>query len=186
MGERSLNILIPPLILTLGVVILDQITKLWIIQTVPLNTIGFQVIGDFLRIIHVRNTGVAFSLGNTWAAPVRMVLFVGLPLVVLGGLLVYYFRTDEFTRLQRWAIGGIIGGGLGNIIDRIFRPEGVVDFVDVRFFGLFGMERFPTFNVADSSVVVCGILLLISLFIHERTMAQKSIAPESTEGDSHE
>jgi signal peptidase II len=51
----------------------------------------------------------------------------------------------------------------GNIFDRFFRPEGVVDFIDVKFFGLFGMERFPTFNVADSFVMVCAILLVISV-----------------------
>ena len=60
-------------------------------------------------------------------------------------------------------ICGVIGGGLGNIFDRFFRPEGVVDFIDVKFFGLFGMERFPTFNVADSFVMVCAILLVISV-----------------------
>ena len=57
---------------------------------------------------------------------------------------------------------GIVGGGLGNLVDRFFRKEGVVDFIDVKFYGLFGLERWPTFNVADSAVVVCGILLIIS------------------------
>jgi signal peptidase II len=58
---------------------------------------------------------------------------------------------------------GIIGGGFGNLIDRFFRPDGVVDFIDVKFYGLFGLERWPTFNVADSAVVVCGSLLFISM-----------------------
>ena len=56
----------------------------------------------------------------------------------------------------------ICGGGFGNLIDRFFRSEGVIDFIDVKFYGLFGLERWPTFNIADSAVVVCGILLLIS------------------------
>ena len=56
----------------------------------------------------------------------------------------------------------MLGGGLANMVDRVFRPQGVVDFVDVKFYGLFGMERYPTFNVADSSVVVGGILLLVT------------------------
>ena len=63
------------------------------------------------------------------------------------------------------SVCGIVGGGIGNLIDRFFRPEGVVDFIDVKFYGLFGMERWPTFNVADSAVVVCGILLIISFKI---------------------
>ena len=50
------------------------------------------------------------------------------------------------------------------IIDRIARPDGVIDFLSVKFYGLFGLERWPTFNVADSAVVVCGILLVVSGF----------------------
>ena len=75
----------------------------------------------------------------------------------------HYFRSKDFTKLQRWTICGIVGGGFGNIIDRVFRPEGVVDFIDVKFFGIFGYERWPTFNFADAAVVVCGIILLISV-----------------------
>ena len=83
-------------------------------------------------------------------------------LLVIVIVMVVYFKNDEFTALQRWAIAGIAGGGIGNLIDRFFRFEGVVDFIDVKFYGLFGMERWPTFNVADSAVVVCGILLVAS------------------------
>ena len=75
---------------------------------------------------------------------------------------------------------GIIGGGIGNLIDRIFRAEGVVDFIDVKFYGLFGMERWPTFNVADSAVVVCGILLIVS-FIAMTIKDIKSKKEESKE-----
>jgi len=53
------------------------------------------------------------------------------------------------------------------LLDRFFRAEGVVDFIDVKFFGLFGLERWPTFNVADSAIVVCGAGLFIALFIQE-------------------
>jgi signal peptidase II len=121
------------------------------------------VLGDFFRIIHARNPGIAFSIGRQLPETIRSVLFVLIPLVVLGVLLVFYFKSDEFTYLQRWCLAGILGGGIGNLIDRVFRPEGVVDFLDFRFYGLFGLERWPTFNVADATVVVCGILLLITL-----------------------
>jgi signal peptidase II len=82
----------------------------------------------------------------------------------MGVLVVYYFKTDELSTVQRWALCGIVGGGLGNLIDRIWRPEGVIDFMSVKFYGLFGLERWPTFNVADSSIVVCGILLVAAGF----------------------
>lgn len=85
-----------------------------------------------------------------------------MPLAVIALVMVVYFRNKSWTKLQCWAIMGIVGGGLGNLVDRFFRKEGVVDFIDVKFYGLFGLERWPTFNVADSAVVVCGILLIIS------------------------
>jgi signal peptidase II len=154
-----------PLVLAVVVVVLDQITKVLICRYIPVNTIGAQFLGDFLRIIHVRNPGVAFSFGARWSDSVRRLAFSVIPVIVLGIVLGVYFRNNEFTKLQRWAICGVVGGGFGNIIDRIFRPAGVVDFIDVKFYGLFGLERWPTFNVADSAVVVCGILLVVSFII---------------------
>ena len=95
----------------------------------------------------------------------RRICFGIIPLLVIVMVIVVYLRNDDFNSLQRWAICGVLGGGLGNIIDRFFRAEGVVDFIDVKFYGLFGLERWPTFNVADASVVVCGILLVISFAV---------------------
>ena len=92
----------------------------------------------------------------------KMVFFSLLPLVILGLIAFYLFKTDTLTHLQRWAACGILGGGAGNLVDRIFRPLGVVDFIDVKFYGLFGLDRWPTFNIADSAIVVCGFLLVIS------------------------
>ena len=154
-----------PLVLTVVVIVFDQITKMLVCRYIPVNTIGTQFLGDFLRIINVRNPGVAFSFGARWSDAIRRLAFSVIPIIVLGIVLGVYFRNNDFTKLQRWAICGIVGGGFGNIIDRIFRPAGVVDFIDVKFYGLFGLERWPTFNVADSAVVVCGIMLVISFLI---------------------
>ncbi len=154
-----------PFILTAVVILLDQLTKILICKYIPLYTIGAQFGGDFLRIIHVRNTGVAFSFGAGWPDALRRLAFSIIPIIVMGLVVAVYFRNNDFTKLQRWAICGVVGGGIGNIIDRIFRPAGVVDFIDVKFYGLFGLERWPTFNVADSAVVVCGILLVISFIV---------------------
>jgi len=152
-----------PFILSIIIIAADQVSKYWIVSTIPPNTIGFHVFtGDFLRIIHVKNNAVAFSMG------VRMVLFIVLPVILIGAIIVYVIRSSEFSLFQRWLIAGVVGGGLGNLIDRIFRSGLVIDFVDVKFYGLFGMERFPTFNVADSSIVVCGILLIISFIFSLR------------------
>jgi signal peptidase II len=59
--------------------------------------------------------------------------------------LVIYFRSSEFTYYQRWLICGVLGGGFGNIFDRIFRPEGVVDFIDVKFFWTFWHGKISNF-----------------------------------------
>ena len=147
---------------------MDQISKKLIIDNIPVNTIGFSFLNDFLWIVHVKNLGVAFSLGDSVPNVLRIILFIIIPLIVMGGLGFYIVRTDTLTSLQRWSLAGILGGGIGNLIDRIFRSDGVVDFVSVRFYGLFGMERFPVFNVADSSIVVFGILILITFLIEGR------------------
>ena len=154
-----------PFILTGLVVLVDQITKAIIVALIPIYTVGANIFGDLLRIVHVANTGVAFSLVDSMPLAIRRILFAIIPLIVIILVIVVYFRNDEFNSVQRWSICGIIGGGIGNIIDRFFRAEGVVDFIDVKFFGIFGLERWPTFNVADAAVVVCGIILIVSFLI---------------------
>ena len=165
-----------PLVLTVIVFVLDQGSKVLIIKNIPPYTIGASFFGDFLRIIHVYNPGIAFSMGNGLPDTLRGLLFAIIPLVVLVVVLGIYFRNDDFTFFQRWAVAGIIGGGLGNIYDRFFRSEGVVDFIDVKFYGLFGLERWPTFNIADAAVLICGFLLIISFI---RAMIQESKAEKS-------
>jgi signal peptidase II len=147
------------------VIILDQISKAYIVANWPEPGTFIKDVFDneIVFLYHVRNKAIAFSIGDGIPHPYRLALFTIVPIAVLILLALYYFKTTDFTTLQRWAIAGIIGGGTGNIIDRIFREEGVVDFVSVKFYGLFGMERWPTFNVADSSVVICCCILLISM-----------------------
>jgi signal peptidase II len=155
---------IMPLMLTGIIILVDQCTKAFIAANWPSNTMIANVFNnDFLQIYHVRNKAVAFSLGQNFPEFIKPALFIVLPLLVIGVLVWYYLSSDDFTRLQRWAAAGILGGGIGNIIDRIFRPDGVVDFISVKFYGFLGFERWPTFNVADSSVVVCCILLLVTI-----------------------
>jgi signal peptidase II len=159
--ERTL-----PLLLTGIIILADQCTKTFIATKWPIGSMISDVFNNgFLQICHVRNKAIAFSLGSGIPDAVKPVVFIVLPIVVLCVLLWYYLSSNDFTRLQRWATAGILGGGMGNIIDRIFRPDGVVDFVSVKFYGLLGFERWPTFNVADSSVVVCCILLFITIII---------------------
>ena len=160
-----------PLILVLVVMILDQLTKFLVIESIPLYGIGSSFFDGFFRIVHVNNPGIAFSIGQGWSLAVRSVLFRLIPLLVIIVVLGVYMRNDDFSTLQRWSIAGIAGGGFGNLIDRFFRSEGVVDYIDVKWFGIekspfkfLKWERWPTFNVADAAVVVCGLLLVLSFF----------------------
>jgi signal peptidase II len=107
-------------------------------------------------------------MGTSLPEKARQILFIILPVLLIVLLLVYYFKAHDISSAQRWFIAGIIGGGAGNLIDRIFRPAGVVDFISIKFFGILGFERWPTFNAADASVVVCVIGWFITVFVSER------------------
>jgi signal peptidase II len=171
-----------PLSLTLGIILADQISKILVTRLVsalppafPGGPPGAKVIGDFFRILFVQNTAIAFSIGSGLPVGTQRTLFGFLPIIVIAILFLYYlFTKDPLTRFQRWCFAALVGGGLGNFVDRIFRPAGVVDFLDFPnpFHGIFGLntwifrlERWPTFNLADSTVVVTGILLFISFLI---------------------
>ncbi len=156
--------ILAPFIMSAGIIVLDQITKFLIVQSIPPNRIGTRIFEDFIWIVHAQNLGMAFSLGDSFPPLVRRILFVLLPLVVMVFVVFYYFRGSDLSRGMRWAIAGILGGGIGNLIDRMLRPDGVVDFFSVKFYGFLGMERFPAFNVADSCITISGILL-VALFI---------------------
>ena len=165
-----------PFSLTALIIILDQAVKGIIVTKWPLqgSLIRDVFSNEFLILYHVRNKAIAFSIGDNVAEPFRIILFIVVPVLVLIFLSWYYLQSSEFTGLQRWAIAGIIGGGVGNIIDRIFRKDGVVDFISVKFYGLFGLQRWPTFNIADASVVICCLILLVTmLFPGDKNPANK-------------
>jgi signal peptidase II len=160
-----------PLLLTVGVIAADQIVKWIVTKTLPYGR-PVEVIGDFLRLVYVQNPNIGFSIGRSRGGGRRFVLARLLPLLVSGILLVYFLVGRDITRFQRWILAAVLGGGLGNYVDRIFRRGEVVDFIDVKFYGIFGMQRWPTFNLADSTLVVAGILLLASfLFTREKKPA---------------
>lgn len=156
-----------PFILTVFTVAMDQLIKHLVVTYIPMGGQAAAFFGGFLRIIHDRNLGVAFSMGYNLSDRLRVIFFTVFPIVVFAIFLYYYFRVEDLTWLQRYAFAGILGGGAGNIIDRVFRPAGVVDFISVKFYGLLGMEYFPTFNLADSMIVVCSILFVLSLVPRE-------------------
>ncbi len=155
-----------PVFLSIAIIVIDQITKILVFNNIDYGTIYASFFDGLLRITHVWNTGAAFSFGHDFSFFLRALLLRWLPLVVLIVVIIYYFKTNELTRLQQWCVWGIVGGGIGNLIDRFFRPGGVVDFIDVDFFDIdflgFYLTRWPVFNVADMAVVISGAFLLVS------------------------
>ena len=182
--ENTLRTRLIPFLLSATIIIADQLTKWWVVATIPQGTIGFSFLSDFLWICHVRNSAIGFSLGSDLSLIARQVLFIVLPVILLGVLIGFMIQNRELRLFQRWMLAGIVGGGIGNVVDRIFRPEWVVDFVSVRVYGFLGFERWPTFNVADAAIVVTGILLMIHLLFFDR--GRHSLETDSSEEVPHE
>lgn len=159
--------LLRPFALTALVLAIDQAAKALVVALVAKGGIGYSGLGDLVWIIHVRNPAAAFSLGQGLAAGLRRPLFIALAVLVLAFLLAAYFGRQGWSRLERYALCGIMGGGLGNLVDRLLRPEGVVDFISLRCFGLFGFQRWPTFNLADASEVVSALILALALILED-------------------
>jgi signal peptidase II len=135
------------------VVLVDQVTKWWAVTR--LSTGPIHVIGT-LDLELSRNTGVSFSLLQG-----KDFILVPIGLVLVFGLLVMAWRAPSAGRAL--LLGLILGGALGNLSDRFFRDDhgAVVDFIALHFW--------PTFNVADSCIVIGCVLLLVSLARGPRT-----------------
>lgn len=154
--------------------VLDLVTKIAVVEYIrPGESVS--VIGDVVELVLVRNPGAAFSMatGMTW------LLTLIATAVVIGVL-----RIGRTLRSTLWAVGlgGVLGGALGNLVDRLFRAPGpfqghVVDFVSVGWW--------PVFNVADSSIV-CGAVLLVLLtvfgFEPDGTRYERKPSAARTEG----
>jgi signal peptidase II len=141
------------------VLVLDLLTKRWVLANQDLLLGKVRVLGDFLRFIYVRNPGSAMGL-----FPVGRWVLVTVSVAATVFLVWFYRATDPALRLRRGAIAAILGGALGNLVDRVLYDGHVVDFIDV---GL-GDARFYTFNVADMGVSVGGALLFLCLLLEGR------------------
>jgi signal peptidase II len=145
------------LAITVPVIILDQLTKAWILATLRLHE-GFPIIDGFFNIIHVRNPGAAFGFLAGAAPLFRSVFFLSVTLAAI--ILILYFlrasRNDEPSLVISLAL--ILAGAGGNLIDRIRFGE-VVDFLDV----YVGVHHWPAFNVADAAITTGASLLALIL-----------------------
>ena len=144
-------------LVALAVVLADQATKALVERTLVLHeTIPLT---PFFALSYVRNTGAAFGVLAAAPVGVRLPLFLAVTVVATAAVLSYLRRTPADQRWRVAALGAILGGALGNLLDRVRYGE-VVDFLDLHWGGL----HWPAFNVADAAITVgVAIVLLASV-----------------------
>jgi len=122
---------------------------------------------------YVINTGAAFSIGFQ-SAMVNRIFFIAITLLALVFILYLLYQSTH--RIQIFAFGLVMGGAIGNLIDRILRG-GVTDFINVDFPD-FIMQRFPIFNIADSAIFIAVCLLIIDMiFIKDAPKTEVNSIP---------
>jgi signal peptidase II len=146
------------------VVFFDQWTKNLVRNNLSLGEswMPLEWLAPYARIVHWHNTGAAFGMGQnlSW-------LFAGLAFVVIGAIIYYYPQVDRSNWLIRLALGMQMGGALGNLIDRLMQDMRVTDFVSV--------GTFAVWNIADASIFVGTIILIIGVWIEDRHQKQAEI-----------
>jgi signal peptidase II len=146
------------LAIVVAVAVLDQITKRAVERSIGLHE-SRPIIDGFLSLTHGRNPGVAFGVLSEGGLPFQAVALTVVGLVAVGALAAYALRVPPVHRLRLAALSLVIGGAIGNLIDRV-RYGAVVDFIHV----YRGRYEWPDFNVADSAISVgVGLLVLEGL-----------------------
>lgn len=145
------------------VILVDQVTKQWVWGYFHIGY-NVDVIPDLLRITLVRNSGAAFGLFES-----GRVFFIITSFIAIGFILYLGFRLPKTERFKRLLLGLILGGAVGNLIDRIYNGA-VIDFIEM---GVKG-HWWPVYNVADIAVSVGAVLLLIHLMRSPRSLHENA------------
>ena len=140
--------------------VIDQLIKLYINSNFELNEVR-KFIPHVLSITHIRNTGAAWSMmaGKTW-------FLIALPCVVIAAAVWFMYRNRHGSKLCLLSLGLILGGGIGNLIDRI-RMHEVIDYLKCELFS------FPIFNFADICVVIGAVLFCVYMFFFDESDKKK-------------
>jgi len=149
------------LLIIVGMVFLDQATKLYIDSNMELHQ-SIQVIKNFFQITYIRNSGAAFGILSGFKSPWLTLFFVLISVVAIGIIMFYYYKTPENQRLTLVSFALIMSGAIGNFIDRAFYGE-VIDFLYFHWY----QHYWPAFNVADSCITIGVSLLLWNMFFPE-------------------
>lgn len=156
-------------LIAIFVILLDQLTK-WLVVSKMQFGESITIIENVLYITSHRNRGAAWGIlqGQMW-------LFYVITLIVICAIVYYIQKAAKGKWLLGISLGLMLGGAIGNFIDRAVRKE-VVDFIHTYIFGY----NFPVFNIADSSLVIGVILLMIVMLRDERESKEKSYGENGT------
>lgn len=141
---------------------IDQLTKWIVIQKMEILD-SIPIIENFIYITSHRNAGAAWGILQG-----QMMFFYIITLIVIIGLIYYMEKYAKDNKLTAISLSLMLGGAIGNFIDRLLRQE-VVDFIDVMIF----KYDFPIFNVADSALVTGVILIFISMIVEEKNKGRE-------------
>ena len=147
-------------LIALIVLVLDQLTKTWVIAEFYLGQ--REIITSFFNLVHVHNYGAAFSFLSDAGGWQRW-FFAALSAVVSAVIVVWISRLPKTRWIESLALALILGGALGNLYDRLVLGY-VVDFLDFHWSG----SHFPAFNVADSGITMGAVLLILDMFITDQ------------------
>ena len=147
-------------LIALIVLVLDQLTKTWVIAEFYLGQ--REIITSFFNLVHVHNYGAAFSFLSDAGGWQRW-FFAALSAVVSAVIVVWISRLPKTRWIESLALALILGGALGNLYDRLVLGY-VVDFLDFHWSG----SHFPAFNVADSGITMGAVLLMLDMFITDQ------------------
>jgi len=152
------------------VVALDQWTKWLVRENIPFATQwlpeGMEWLAPYARLVHWENTGAAFGMFQNGSA-----VFTVLAFIVIGVILFYYPKIASEGWMFRLALGLQLSGALGNLTDRLMHAGKVTDFISV--------GTFPVFNVADSAITVGTAVLILGVWISERSERQARAEAEA-------
>lgn len=156
-------------LIAIFVILLDQFTKWLIVNNMFLGE-SITIINNVLYITSHRNRGAAWGIlqGQMW-------LFYVITIVVIVAIMFYLHKAARGKMLLGVSLALMLGGAIGNFIDRVLRKE-VVDFIHTYIFNY----NFPVFNIADSSLVIGVILLMIQMLLDERGSKEKSYGENGT------
>lgn len=146
-------------IVALLVVLVDQWTKWKVVEAMEIGE-KIPLIDGYLALLSHRNSGAAWGMLEG-----KMTFFYVITFLVVGGLLVYFHKEAKGDRLLSWSIMFIVGGAIGNFIDRVRLGE-VVDFISVYIPVI--QYNFPIFNVADAALTIGVLFMLIHTFIDDK------------------